>query len=215
MTRHLSSCAVIATLLLAGCGSQSHPKTSLEGADLAASGQQIEQKIAAAKAKRNPKVVQAEERAATAKQESEERAERGQEERQAKESSETEAAQLQYNESTEAAQKREAKAAEAKASAGTNAKKLVEIAKQEPVEADDSDVQAVESHLLSLSHKCSESIHTLAAEIDASVDILKEAGIKESAMALAAGFDRAAPGKKLTSDCRGVLAALVTLVEKG
>lgn len=103
----------------------------------------------------------------------------------------------------------------AAAEAAENAKKLLEIQKQEPVEASDSELQAVEGHLLSLSHKCTQSIPELAAQIDSGVHILKEAGKSESQASLAAALDKAAPGKNVSPDCKGVLAALLVLIEKG
>jgi hypothetical protein len=103
----------------------------------------------------------------------------------------------------------------AEAASAENAKKLVEVWKQEPAEASDSDVLSIQSHLLSLSHKCSQDIPTLAGYVNSGVEILKKSGIKETPVEIAAGLDRAAPGKNVAPDCRGILAALLVLIEKG
>jgi hypothetical protein len=98
--------------------------------------------------------------------------------------------------------------------ANSNAKKLVEIWKQEPAEANDSDVEAISRHLVSLSHKCSQNVSTLAGYIYSGVEILKKEGTDESPVEIAAGLDKAAPGKKVAPDCRGILAALLVEMEK-
>jgi hypothetical protein len=104
---------------------------------------------------------------------------------------------------------------EHEAAATSNAKKLVEIWKQEPVEASDSNVVSISHHLVSLSHKCSQDIPTLVGEIHSGVEILKKAGKNETPVEIAAGYDKAAPGKNVISDCRSVLAGLLTLIENG
>lgn len=109
---------------------------------------------------------------------------------------------------------KEEKAKDDEAAATSNAKKIVEIWKQEPVEASDPDVEAISGHLLSLSHKCSQNIPTLAGYIFSGVEILKKEGTNESPVEIAAGLDKAAPGKKVAPDCRGILAALLVEMEK-
>ncbi len=76
-------------------------------------------------------------------------------------------------------------------------------------------MESISRHLLSLSHKCSQNIPTLAADINSGVEILAKEGIKESPVEIAAGLDEAAPGKKVSPDCRGILAALLVEIEKG
>jgi rubrerythrin len=114
-----------------------------------------------------------------------------------------------------AAAHKEEEAKEAEEAATSNAKKVVEVWKQEPAEASDSDVGSISRHLLSLSHRCSQNIPTLAAYVNSGVEILAKEGIKESPVEIAAGLDKAAPGKKVAPDCRGVLAALLVVIEKG
>jgi hypothetical protein len=76
-------------------------------------------------------------------------------------------------------------------------------------------VLSIQHHLTSLGHKCSQDIPTIAAEINRGVEILKKEGIKETQAEIAAALDKAASGKKVAPDCRGVLAALLVLIEKG
>lgn len=109
---------------------------------------------------------------------------------------------------------RETQAREAEEKATESAKKLVEVWRQEPASASDSDVMSIEHDLLALSHKCREDIPTLAGEINSGVEILSKEGIHETPAGLAAGLDKAAPGRKVSPDCRGVLAALLTLMEQ-
>jgi hypothetical protein len=99
--------------------------------------------------------------------------------------------------------------------AATAAKKLVEAWKEEPVEASSENVLAIEKHLISLGGKCEQSIPTLANEIDVGVEILRKAAIAETPVELAAAFDTAAPGKKVTAGCAEILSALIALIEKG
>ena len=115
-------------------------------------------------------------------------------------------------EATEAA---EAKEREAETVAAKNAKMLVEIWKDEPVEASDSNVESIQQHLVSLGRKCSQSIPTLASDINFGVEFLKKAGITETPVSLAAAYDKAAPGKNVTSECEGVFSALLALIKRG
>jgi hypothetical protein len=123
-----------------------------------------------------------------------------------------EAAAAKKREATEAA---EAKEREAETVAAKNAKMLVEIWKDEPVEASDSNVESIQQHLVSLGRKCSQSIPTLASDINFGVEFLKKAGITETPVSLAAAYDKAAPGKNVTSECEGVFSALLALIKRG
>jgi membrane-associated HD superfamily phosphohydrolase len=144
--------------------------------------------------------------------------ERAQRAREAEEARAT-AKQAKENEAREArgaaATARKSKEHEAEAQAAEYAKKVVEVWKQESVEATDSNVLSIQHHLVSLSHKCSQTVPTLAGYINSGVEILKKEGISETPMEIAAGLDNAAPGNKVAPDCRGILAALLVLIEKG
>jgi hypothetical protein len=114
-----------------------------------------------------------------------------------------------------AAQVKEANEKQAKTQAADSAKKLVEIWKEEPVEASNENVLSIQRHLVSLGSKCEQSIPTLANEIYATVEILKKAGVSETPVSIAAAFDTAAPGKNVTPECKSILSALTVLIEKG
>jgi hypothetical protein len=126
-----------------------------------------------------------------------------------------EAAQ-QRQQAKEAATARVAEEAKkAEVAAADSAKKLVEVWKEEPVEASDENVLSIQRHLISLGSKCEQSIPTLANVIYATVEILKKAGISETPASIAAAFDMAAPGKKITAECKSILSALTVLIERG
>jgi hypothetical protein len=102
--------------------------------------------------------------------------------------------------------------------ANTAAAKVTEAWKHEklPLGAPlGSDAKSISHHLLSLSYKCAEGIPTLGTYVTRGVEILEEAGISESPVELAAAFDKSAPGKQVSPDCRGILSALLVLIEKG
>jgi hypothetical protein len=113
-----------------------------------------------------------------------------------------------------AASEKAKKEKEAEEAAASNAKKLVEIWKQEPAEASDSNVLSIQQHLVSLGKKCSQDIPTLAGDIHGAVETLKKEGITESPVELAVGLDKAALGRKIVPDCLGLLTAEVVLIEQ-
>lgn len=99
--------------------------------------------------------------------------------------------------------------------AAKNAKQLVEVWKEEPIEASNENVLSIQGHLISLGSKCEQSIPSLANNIYATVEILKKADISDTPVEIAAAFDTAAPGKKVTAECKSILSALTVLIEKG
>jgi hypothetical protein len=111
-----------------------------------------------------------------------------------------------------AATGKQAEARNAQAAA-TPAKKLVEAWKEGPVEADSEDVLSVQRDLVSLAAKCAEPVPTLTAEINAALEALAKAGIKETPVALAAAFDKAIPATDAASECTGTLSALTVAKE--
>lgn len=195
---------VTAALVIAGCGSSNTTTSAKTSPSTQAS---VPSTPAPPPKPKTPKEL-AEERAAAHRKAAEERAE-------AHKRAAEEAATQREDEKQAAADAREAKAKEATAAASSNAKKLVEVWKDEPVEASDSNVVSIEQHLLSLGRKCEQSIPTLAGEINSGVEITKKEGLKETPVSLAAAYDKAAPGKSVTAECRGVFAALLVLIEKG
>lgn len=196
--------ALIASVLLAGCGSSatttSAPTTTQAARLVATTAQGPPKKLT----KKELAEQRAREHKEAAKQRAEERSQ----------AAERRTEEARENQLAAEAQKEEM-AKKAEAAAASNAKKLVEVWKQEPAEASDPDVESISRHLLSLSHKCSQNIPTLAADINSGVEILAKDGIKESPVEIAAGLDKAAPGKKVSPDCRGILAALLVVIEKG
>lgn len=193
---------MIVTATLAGCGSSQTTTAPTTGTPVA---------TAAATAPTPARLSRKE----LAAQRARERAAKAREARQAREV----AKEAKANEAREAREAavaaREAKEREAGSQAAENAKKLVEVWKQEPAEANDSDVLSIQQHLVSLSHKCSQNIPTLAGYVYSGVEILKKSGIDETPVEIAAGLDKAAPGRRVSPDCRGILAALLVLIEKG
>ena len=69
--------------------------------------------------------------------------------------------------------------------------------------------------LESLKRRCRESPHQLAALVYGTEQVLKGDGVNESYATVLSSLDTAVPSNARRFDCRGVLAALVVLREKG
>jgi hypothetical protein len=177
-------------LALAGCGSSSHTpsQTSVSAADATTTA--------------TPTTPTKLSKKELAEQRAHERAQKAREAREKREREKEEEAARQIE-----AQETEEKAAD-------NAKKLEEVWAEEPASSTDPEVLSIQRHLISLSHKCREDIPTLAGEVYSGVEIRSEEGVHESPAQIAADLDTAAPGKKVTSECHGVLAAMLVLLEQ-
>jgi hypothetical protein len=96
----------------------------------------------------------------------------------------------------------------------SEANRLVDIWKGEPISQSDPDVIAVQQHLSTLAHKCHESETYLAEKFDSAQVVLEKAGIKESPVTLVARLDEAAFASKVVPDCTSLLSSLVVRIEK-
>jgi hypothetical protein len=203
-TAHWCIAATVAALL-AGCGSASQTTSSPPASAPAAvrTHQTLTTAVATVPKKPGGKEL-AQQRAEARRRAAKERAAKAEE-----------AAQQRQEAKEAAARQKEEQAKRTEEEAGSNAKKVVEIFKEEPVSVGNSEVAAITGHLISLSHKCSQSITTLAGMVNSGVEILKKEGITETPAEIAKGLDIAAPGKNVTAECQGILAALLVEIEQG
>jgi hypothetical protein len=97
----------------------------------------------------------------------------------------------------------------------SEANRLVDIWKGEPISRSDPNVIAVQQHLSTLAHKCHASETQLAERLDSAQVVLEKAGIKESPVTLTERLDTAAFGSQVVApDCAILLSSLVVRIQR-